>query len=414
MKKLILIMALGLFFASCSQDEGIVAPTDTETTKTSGLCRTPEEAIAVADNFLAAVCPNSRSEQRRVATVDIIGSHGSRSSSDTLMYAINYKDNNGFVLVSAARTGLDVIGYDPEGELNLEEYGNEAFNFYMECAKEYVASELSITPVPIPDPTPKDYTITMSVEPKLTVSWGQVNPEGLYCPNGVAGCLQTAMAQAMSYLEQPTSINLTYYNRDVDTQVLDWADIKNHVISSNYAGQAYLNIHAGFCNASMDAHKALGRLCRQLGELNEAFYIMKNDSIPPATGALTEKGYATFKSLVPGAVKKVLTYFNDTRQNMLTDMASCQGIAILEGFTAGGAGHAWVADGGHNIQTIAYGVGIDGEMITTYINKDCYYHFNWGWNGSCNGYFAGGVFNSDTPLSRNNYDRNVRYFVVAK
>ncbi len=411
MKRLFYLMVLGLVIASCSQqDEGIKMPADVATS----LCRTPQEAVEIADNFLAAVCPDSRSAHRSVGKVEVVGRYSSRASSDTLMYAVNYKDNNGFVLVSAARTGLDVIGYDPVGNLDLEDTRNEAFSFYMDCAKEYVTNELSITPVPWPDPTPKTMTITMSEEPKLTVSWGQHNPEGLYCPNGVAGCLQTAMAQAMSYLEQPTSIKLTYYNRDVDTQVLDWADIKNHVISSDYAGQAYLNIHAGFCNASMEAHKALARLCRQLGELNEVFYIMKNDSIPAATGALTEKGYATFKSLVPGAVKKVLTDFDDKRQNMLTDMASCHGIAILEGFTAGDAGHAWVADGGHNIQTISYGLGYDGNMIETYTNKDCYYHFNWGWNGSCNGYFAGGVFNSNTPLSRADYHRNVRYFVVAK
>ena len=50
----------------------------------------------------------------------------------------------------------------------------------------------------------KEDTVDTWIEPKLTVSWGQTWHEGDYCPNGVSGCTNTALAQIMTYFEYPT------------------------------------------------------------------------------------------------------------------------------------------------------------------------------------------------------------------
>ena len=55
-------------------------------------------------------------------------------------------------------------------------------------------------------------------------------------------------------------------------------------------------------------------------------------------------------------------------------------------------GHAWVIDGYKKVNTIKIGKNSDGEIVSTTISStNQYVHCNWGWNSSCDGWFATGL-----------------------
>ena len=74
----------------------------------------------------------------------------------------------------------------------------------------------------------------------------------------MCGCVQTATAQVMSYLEKPTSITLTYPNRDKNVETIDWSKLKQHKKSS---------FNCWDCPLTNEEHLVLARLCRQIGFL---------------------------------------------------------------------------------------------------------------------------------------------------
>lgn len=60
-------------------------------------------------------------------------------------------------------------------------------------------------------------------------------------------------------------------------------------------------------------------------------------------------------------------------------------------------GHAWLVDGFRTIRTtttdyIKYINSLTWEVIGEYSFITNYNHFNWGWDGYCDGYFSSGVF----------------------
>lgn len=65
-------MLLGLLWSSCSNEEGIIPPSSPE--KAASELRTPEEAIALADNLFASRTEGTRASSRTVKAVSIIGS----------------------------------------------------------------------------------------------------------------------------------------------------------------------------------------------------------------------------------------------------------------------------------------------------------------------------------------------------
>lgn len=396
---------LGLVWSSCTNEESIVNPA---TEGQTAALRTEEEAIALAENLNAALdVDGARSSRKIVKGVDIIGSSNSRAGSDTLIYAVNYEDNAGYVLVSAAKQGIGVIGYTDEGNFDAEAAEeNPNFSYYLDAAKNYVSTQKISVGGPVIDPsTPQ--TLQQVVFPNVIVEWGQSYPEGMYCPNKLSGCVQTAMAQMMTVIGKPTSIALSYDGKDVNSQNLNWAELLTHKKSINSDTQFMVNNHLSSCGASVEIHKAIGRLCRQLGHLNYANY---KES---ATGAVSYTAYNTFKSLCPNNEFTGFKSFNSTFGNLWDDLNKKTGVAYVDGYDPSAGGHAWVCDGGTHLITTYKLLKEDGSYETVE-KHDYYYHFNWGWSGRDNGNFNAGVFDNKNPRSRYNFAIDPAYFVVYK
>lgn len=407
MKKLIFIMQLGLLWSSCSNEEGVVPPSFPE--KAASELRTPEEAIALADNLFASRTEGTRATTHTVKAVSIIGSTSGRSASDTLIYAINYADNGGFALVSAVPQGIDIIGYADEGSFDAEkiEPGSNV-EYFLDAAKNYVSARgISIGDGPIINPGNDPIYKWDRIKPVLAVEWGQNYPEGIYCPNKIAGCVQTAMAQMMSYLKDTKSIALTYEGHDIATQYLDWDALTKHIKSFD-ANKSSINTHLSTCSAGLETHKAIGRLCRQLGELNHASYKDSSTSVD-----LLEPCLANLKMLCPNKTISRFKDFNSDFSNLFIDLKAKAGIAFVAGIDMYNNHHVWVCDGTEDMIKITQALRYDG-IYETITEHNYSYHFNWGWNGDFNGYFAAGVFDVTKGRSIYDFSRDPFYFVAYK
>lgn len=391
--------------SACANEDSVVF-TENVSVESCNSIRNTDEAVSIAQNLVAALNSGSRSHYKsvEVAGVDVLCGFSSRSDNDTLLYAVNLADNGGYVLVSASYATEPVIGYVESGcfDLHVAEE-TPGFNYYLAQAKEYVSSAGTIGVVP----TPPSYTYTKMVLPRIVTEFGQRYPEGYFCPNKVSGCVQTAMAQILTYIKKPTVLNLTYPERDKSMITLDWDNITEHITSANATTDLQIQRHLALCLASEEAHLDLARMCREFGFRNGAEYYTSS------TGASSVVAKSTLISLLPNnQISETISFTANC--NLFNELLIGDCVAYVRGVDSSAGGHAWVCDGGDAVVLVSYAMLNDGTMekreTPTY-----YYHFNWGWNGVSNGYFLSGVFDSDKPsISRYNFNNSTSYFLVYK
>ena len=295
MKKLLLL--LPLISVGCSQNDGPSAPVEKKTTQ--NLNRSEEEILRIAE--AASLLKGNEGRSERVA-VDktsikpISKKYGRSENADTLIYAVNFKDDNGFVLISAKEGVTPIIGIADEGAFdNAQTYSNKNFQFFIDNALDYVKSSSDAASIQgvsstIAYDTIKEYT---RYPERLKTKWGPDWPENMYCPNGIAGCGPVALAQMLAYYEDTKEIELTFSERDKDIQTLNWKEIKRHESTDPQCHQSRSDYYHQICTADEETHKVIGRFIRQLGELSDTYYD------PTGTSTSMHKSYEVAQSLMP-------------------------------------------------------------------------------------------------------------------
>jgi len=208
------------------------------------------------------------------------------------------------------------------------------------------------------------------VDPLLISLWNQDFPYNILCPEDDAGpgghvyvgCVATAMSQIMYYWRYPNQGqgSFAYYQYPYGTISADfgnttylWDGMQNSIDSENPWEIALIGFHAGVS-------------------------VQMNYS-PSGSGA--------YGSKVPNALKNYFTYDNSAQYLKKKNFSTTQWESMLqadldnslplyyEGYSSSG-GHAFVCDGYQGTN---------------------YYHFNFGWSGSGNGYYTlqdvGGFYN---------------------
>lgn len=380
------ILAVGFLvtFASCSES---VEDFGHSEMSFSDHLRSYSEALQIAQQGISMLEGNSstRSKDGMHRKIDkngfkcIISQQTRSGRIDTLLYVVNFEDNNGFALVSARRNVDGLLAVTEKGNYEPNSVcPNDGLNTFIELAELY-AVEGPLTPT-----RPHPLVVSRTYHgPLLHVQWGQEWPEGYYCPNGICGCANTAIAQALSYYEHPSVISLTYPNADVSYQQLEWTELKKHVCSNSPNGCFDSLIPGYVCTAQYETHFALARLCRQLGYLASSNYYGSGGTGTTISGIVTmlpEIGYISsdveFYSI--GKVK------NTINSNHVLCMCGVDA-------SANNVGHMWVADGYCEEVVLIPGIGIDGADVYT---QNCYNHINWGWCGVDNGYFLDDVWDT--------------------
>jgi len=278
-----------------------------------------------------------------------------------LYYVFNFR-NGGWVLVSGDDRLIPVIGYSFEGEYGTKE-DLCCHAFWMKNVDDQISAALKENSGAYETATlqwqdllsrdSRDYPVTKAkaITPLMQSSWEQGKYYNALCPlatggpdgRALVGCVATSMSQVMYYYRWPLQglgthdgINFASYN-------YRWNEMLNSVSAANQ-GVAEICYHAG---VTVDMSYAAD-------------------------------GSGSYTWLIPGAMTSHFRYSADaqfenkssfstaTWTGMLINNLDELHPVIYSGSDPDAGGHAWVCDG--------------------YQGTD-YFHMNWGWGGSYDGYF---------------------------
>ena len=279
-------------------------------------------------------------------------------------YIFNIGDNQGYVIASGDDCAYAVLGYSDEGHIDvnnlpcnlqawLEEYAHQ-----IHYLQEHGAS---------PARAPKKTDNRPAIAPMLTCHWSQYDPYNMYCPidpttgqQCVTGCVATAMAQLMYYhrnrsVSQTTHEIPAYTTRTRQIYVdaipagtfIDW---DNMIDSYKY-----------YSYPTEEQRQAVANLMKYCG-------------------TAVNMDYTSAGSGAASIWKALMMYFNYsplTREIYIDDMTDEEWDSLIYNelsnsrpveysISKQGNGHAIVCD------------GYDGNG---------YYHMNFGWSGSSDGYY---------------------------
>ncbi len=291
-------------------------------------------------------------------------------------YVFNFTDK-GYIIVSADDCCIPVIGYSFDSQYNPDNQP-EGFAFWMGCRKQEIVGNIQNNVLPdftISNEWQRLYNLNLSsltddpatvtdVAPLLTSTWDQGFPYNFLCPADAAcgtygghvtvGCVATAMAQIMYYWRWPNT------------------GTGQHC----YTPAGYAQQCANFGNTTYDWNgmtDSPGKECNPVALISYhagiSLNMMYNLDGTCASGA--------YQNDVPAALQNYFQYassctavskssYTTTNWNNLLIGDINTGKPVQYGGQGPNGGHSWVCDG--------------------YQGTD-YFHMNWGWSGSSNGYF---------------------------
>jgi hypothetical protein len=339
-------------------------------------------AMTVGQNFLKTrVTSSTLGQNLNLNLVYTLASLAKNANSKTkplnYFFVFNINDDKGYVIVSADDIVIPVLGYSDEIGFDPNKIPSNVSK-WLEGYKGEIRYAITNNLAATPEIT-KEWTDLIkgtfgkqklnkkgSVNPLVKTKWNQSPYYNSLCPydktakeNAVTGCVATAMAQVMKFWNYPSSgTGFHSYNEDnygtlsanFGSTTYDWSSMPNQVTSTNTA-VATLMYH---CGVGVDMN---------YGVNSSGAYVISSASQGTHCAEYALKTYFGYKSTLKGIRKSNYT----TSQWLSTVKAEFDaGRPIVYAGFGNGGGHCFVSDG--------------------YDNND-YLHFNWGWNGSYDGYF---------------------------
>jgi hypothetical protein len=321
------------------------------------------EAAVTAKNFLTSLSIN----ESQKSGSHLILKQSFRNETQTLLYLFT-NPQGGFVLISGDDLAVPVLGYSGTGVLSeslppafeywMAQYSKEIERIIQNGAapdnkisalwENYRSGEISVQP--------KD---GKSVSPLLNSTWNQGTFYNYLCPEDPdgpgghvwAGCVATAMAQAMYYYRYPLQgtgssgyySDYGYLSADYGSTSYDWNQMSGSIANTFNYQMALIQYHCGIAVEMMYSPTGSGAYMWDATQAMISYF-----------------GYN------PGAeLRHRDNYTSSQWEAMLTESLDDRHPVVYAGYGQGG-GHAFVCDG-------YQGGG--------------YFHFNWGWGGSADGYF---------------------------
>lgn len=291
----------------------------------------------------------------------------------TFFYVFN-TNNQGFVIVSGDDNVIPILAYSDEGMFdpdNIPPSTSKWLEGYKNQIRFSIENDIQATDeISTEWKNLKEGNISYnsaraasSVNPLMTTKWNQSPYYNALCPSGtVTGCVATAMAQIMKYWNYPaTGSGFHSYNHprygtlsaNFGSTTYQWGAMPNTVSSSNSA-VATLMYQVG---VSVDMNYGIASAG------GSGAYVISAQSPVLHCSEYALKTYFGYKNTLQGVQRK--NYSQSQWLNILKTEIDASRPVLYAGFGSGG-GHCFVADG--------------------YDNND-FFHFNWGWGGSYDGYF---------------------------
>ena len=297
-------------------------------------------------------------------------------------YVVNDEANNRFVIVSADERMYNILGYSDNGTFVVEDAPDGLLFMLDEYSRQYdVANAIGNTLTSFKSPQN-----TNPIAPLLSTKWGQgnkyCNTYWMQCPqyngeNCLSGCVATAMAQVMAYHKYPdsgqggsvsytTNKGISQY-MNFDSQYFDWSKMRD-------AYDYYFddNGELQWVSGCTDEEKnEVAKLMHACGVSVFMEYTPSNSGAAPYDipyALIHNFGYN------PNTYYAAKDYYKRQTWDSLIVCELNAKRPILYGGRGSLGGHRFVLDG---------------------VDNQGRYHFNFGWNGSDDGYYELDALNPD-------------------
>lgn len=277
-------------------------------------------------------------------------------SGDASLYIYNQVGKEGYLILAADDVAYPVVGYSDSGSFSEANQSPE-FRYWLDEYSDQIEYAVANGLVASTSDAPQRNVIA----PMVTTKWNQGNPFNYDCPaiNGtkcVTGCVATAMAQVMNYWKYPAkgtgskslSVGGTTHTMDLAAKSFDWDNMRNV-----YANGAYTD-------AERDAVAYLMKACGFSVNMGYGTSASGAVSINVGSALINNFGYN------PNISSEQRQNYTNTQWEELVYGELEAGRPVYYSGHSNSGGHAFVCD------------GYDGNG---------FYHFNWGWGGSADGYF---------------------------
>lgn len=363
---------------ACSSDDPVIMPeAQSELPMTYHV--STNEALKIAEHYLGTLQePQTRSKTRKVQDIDIVcGNPATRGTgADTLLYVINYQDEQGFAIVGADTRAMPIYAMSDTGNFQLDENSNEGLKVFFEKAKQDAAKRIASDQVSFQDPLqnagislPELYD---DISPMISKHQSRIGPTEEYYKFVVNDkgepartcCVPIGVEIFMSYHKWPQSLEGYTFNWD-----------------------------------KMNAGNDDDGIARVLAILSDKkyFHVTGNDSV--------YNGGVALGNIIPGLRKcqyalpytsysNLPTFTTAKVDNEIHELLKTEGPLLVEGRSSKfyGNGHTWVIDGLKQCHKLV-GTGTLAKMELFDM-----YHCVWGDNGRSNGYYlAEGNFFDESP-----------------
>ena len=348
-------------------------------------------ANLVGKNFLAN--KTNSSAFKNGVTLELIYTCASKENSNTAsiktsnyFYVFNVSNGNGFVIVSANDNAQAILGYSDEADFNAVDIPKNTqkwFELYKNQIRYIIQNNLS----PNNDimNTWKDLLLAQvtnnnvgkkgAVSPLVQTKWDQGQYFNELCPfdnaaseRVVTGCVATAMAQIMKFWNYPasgTGYHSYFHNKygtlsaNFANTSYDWSIMPN-TVDYPRTSIATLMYH---CGVSVDMNYDVA------ANGGSSAYVIAASSPVANNSEMALKTYFAYKASLQGVKRSDYT---EQQWIALLKTELDAGRPILHAGAGSHGGHCFVADG--------------------YDNNN-FFHFNWGWGGSSDGYFSVNALN---------------------
>lgn len=364
-KSLLAVMAVAVSFLASAGNVGI------------------DDARQVASNFIhqqAAI--GTFKAARSIKAADLMLAHAEASqavANANDYYAFNVADG-GWVIVAGEDRATSVLGYSNHGRLDFDRLPCtfkallDSYKREIEFLQTYTADDLVQAAAP---------TASAGVGPLITSTWGQELPYYLQCPvynqeYCVVGCVATAMAQVMNYWQYPQSCNgvASFYCQNIGKtlKALPATTFDYSLLLDSYCHWDWDNstlVQDTYTEAQAQEVAKLSRYCGQAVQMGYS---------PEGSGAYTDDQLEAMKNFGYRSTAEYVTrdwygysYYTKAEWEAMIKEELDAGRPILYAANDPDAGgHAFICD------------GYDGNGK---------FHFNMGWYGTCDGWYASTALN---------------------
>ncbi len=293
-----------------------------------------------------------------------------RTADGTATSYLFNSQQGGYLLVSADDVAYPVLAYSETGTIDPSDMSPELKWWIDEYGRqiEWAVSKGAAPAVKGPA-APEGWT---AIAPLVKTKWDQGDPYNKFCPksNGVncyTGCVATSMAQVMNYFKYPETGEgkITYtptslqrpLSLDLSMMTFDWANMLD-----NYSTTEYNN----------DQALAVARLMMACGYSVKMNYGTTASGAQGSSVGMALRTYFKYDQNCRDYVRAI--YSSSEWTKMIYDNLKNVGPIVMNGQSPSQGGHSFVCDG---------------------YNGDGYFHFNWGWSGMSDGYYALDALNPD-------------------